>query len=72
MIDFIEGYWIRFLNACGVESFSWLDTPGMIVVMASFVIVLYAFYKATVFSIWPNEPHNEAVKMSIFDERVVK
>jgi len=68
MSDILNNFWLRFLNACGIDRFSWFEAPGLIVVVVAFGLVIYAFYKATQFSIWPQEPHYEKVKRSIFDD----
>jgi len=68
MLDTLEVYWIRFLNACGLDTFSAAELPGIIVVFLAFLAVIYAFYKAAHYSLWPDEPHNDRVKMSILEE----
>jgi len=68
MSEILSNFWLRFLNACGIDRFSWLEAPGLAVVIIAFGLVIYAFYKATQYSIWPYEPHYENAKRSIFDE----
>jgi len=69
MSEILNNYWLRFLNACGIERFSWVEAPGLIVVFLALGLVIYAFYKATLYSIWPHEPQNERIKHSILDNQ---
>lgn len=66
----MSSLWLRILNACGIDQMSWLEVPGLLVVALAFALVIYAFYKATLYSIWPHEPGRDGIKQSIFDERV--
>jgi len=68
MRDLVNNIWLRLLNACGIDRFSWVDVPGLIVVVIAFGLVIYASFKATQYSIWPHEPQYENAKRSIFDE----
>jgi len=68
MSEILNNFWLRFLNACGIDRFSWLEAPGLLVVIIAFGLVVYAFYKATQYSIWPHEPQYENAKQSIFDD----
>jgi len=68
MSETLKVYWMRFLNACGVDSFSALDIPGLLIVLIAFCLVIFAFYKAANYSIWSSEPHYDEIKMSIFEE----
>jgi len=68
MSEVLNDFWLRFLNACGIDRFSWLEAPGLLVIVLAFSLVIYAFYKAAQYSIWPHEPQYETIKKSIFDE----
>jgi len=68
MSEILNNFWLRFLNACGIDRFSWLEAPGLAVVILAFGLVIYAFFKATQYSIWPHEPQYKHIKQSIFDD----
>lgn len=67
-MDSLNYYLNRFLELCGLENITLYQLPGLIVTLIAIVIVIYAFYRAVITTLWPGETCHEHIKHSILEE----
>jgi len=66
-------YYIELLaTVCGFETPDTIDTFGLAVVLLATLVLIYAFYRAILLTIWPGEISADHIKRRVLNEEDVR
>lgn len=68
MFDEAAYYFKLFLTLCGDIVSSDISISALLIVVFSAGVVIYAFYQAIIFTIWPGETSSAHIKRKVLED----